>query len=226
MPPEVDRTARQTLLRHGGTADTQHANTWKFPPDSLDAAATELAENGYQFRVDCEPSPEIKGTQEGAAYLCLISEDVLDDLDPAGPQLAYADDGNILANSELISIIEPAVDGIRWSRHTRDDFWRLSQAHTIPEPIKIRTLFRKWPRPGGSWVISHDGREFITKPSIQFLARHGAGWTTEYQYREQTYKRPPLLLWGGHVISILESHGVQFADAPVYYLKETTETSS
>ncbi|MBC6458174.1 hypothetical protein [Actinomadura sp. HBU206391] len=203
-----------------------NSNIWQFSGDILESAVDVLADRGYEFRV-AYASPRIgeNVSTENAAYLCLLSEGDIDDLAP-GPQLVYSDDGYLLANQDLIAVVAPLARDAQWIPSSRPDFWFLSYAPTLPEPIKIRTLFKRWPRAGNEWALSHDGREFFTSQNGQAIVTYGIAWATEYQYREERYRRPPLLVWGGDVINALMANEVQFADQPVYYLREPVENSS
>ncbi|MDA3643899.1 hypothetical protein LZ318_33205 [Saccharopolyspora indica] len=217
----IDENTRSELINMGSILVERSPETWSLPPGKIDAAVEALANRKYEFQVfDLAPQDDIHPRAEQAAYLCPVPERELDEL-PPGPQLTYAEDGNIIANRDLIEAIAELTTDTQWTPHAREGFSFLSHAAKLPDPIRIRTLFRKWPRAGDKWVLSHDGREYLTDQNAKAISSHGLAWATRYQHREQVFHCPSILIWNGELIDTLIARKVHFSSSPVYYLRET-----
>ncbi|MCX2731949.1 hypothetical protein OOZ19_17035 [Saccharopolyspora sp. NFXS83] len=195
---------------------------WRIPDEVFDEMVDTLVGRGYQLRVTSPSLGKEVPRVEQAAYLCLVPEWQVDDL-PPGPKLTYAEDGKIIGNQDLVAAVAPLAPDVQWSPSDREEFWELSYAPDLPDPIEIRSLFKKWRRSGGKWVVSHDGREYFTNANAHAIAVNGMAWMTGYRHGGKILLSPPTLIWGGAVIDALVSRGIQFSGSPVYYLCESCD---
>lgn len=210
---------RSELSARGAVEIASDPEEWRIPDESFDEVVDELIGRGYELRVTSPRLEQGVPRGEQAAYLCLVPEWQVDEL-PAGPKLTYADSGDVIANRELVDLVAPLAPGVQWSPSDRAGFSSVSSAPHLPDPIEIKSLFKKWPRRGGLWVVSHDGREYFTDANARAIAAGGIAWVSGYRHGGATLPSPPTLIWSGVVIDVLVSEGIRFSSSPGYYLRE------
>jgi hypothetical protein len=215
---DVDDDSRAAIAGLGATLREQGPQVWEVPDSALDDAVDLLAARGHSFRARYSTEGFAQRAAPGVAHVGLISEETIDDL-PPGPKLFAADDGSLMATDDLVDRLSTVLSGVRWEPREEGGSYALSQARILPDPVVIRTLFRKWSRPGGRWVVSHDGREFMTSRNIDVITDSGVAWATEYLHDGEVYPRPRIAVFSRPVIDALVSWGVPFSNDPYYYLR-------
>ena len=192
---------------------------WSGPEDVVLPVYSELRRRGIQcyllhaFHPDASDRPERYG-----ALLSLIPESEAI-LRADFPALLETDDGRVtLANQPMLDLLVPVTKGVEWIRRADGPLSELVAAPSLPEPVVLINTFNFDRGTTGLWMIAHDGRMVLTESNLKFLHEHGLAWSDSYMVKGERYPVAPFLTFAGRVSDLLRSRGVEFSDAPIFFV--------
>ncbi|MFI6438197.1 hypothetical protein [Streptomyces sp. NPDC050759] len=192
---------------------------WTGPAKEVLSAYAELRRRGIQCYLlhDFEPGDSDRPENYGA-LLSLIPEDAVDLREDIPLLIGTEDESSSLANRPLLDLLAPVTKGVEWTPREDGILWELLRAPRLPEPVSLLTVFSKEQGSTGRWMISHDGRRVLTARNLEFLRECGIAWTDSEEVEGQVYPVPSSLVFGGRVVEVLVSHGVEFSDPPIHLI--------
>lgn len=222
LDEEADPQLHAFLVSQGAEAESGFGE-WRVPADSRGSVKEELQQRKLEFRLRYEFSAEpIDSVDELAAYLGI---DVLtaSRMTPSRPLLAKdPEEDSLIANTTMVDLLQPVTSELEWQRYddTIDDLWSLTSASELPDPIYTPHAFVTVQGGNGLWMVLDDGQSIITEPSLNHLRESGIAWTTKKVVEGRVLAHPAILVFGGHVLEIIDNHHVELAFPPLYLLHE------
>lgn len=200
------------LVAVGGTRvwDPHDTYAWYVPAAARAALLAELERRSaefvtfYQFVAGVDDPVE-----ERSAYLGLnvISPQ---EVSEEGPLIVKdPNDFRIVVDQVMRETLRPITRGLVWRAYEKEE--RLSfldSATELPDPIELPGAREVDELDDGSWDISADGREVMTRRNLEHLRIHGIAYSVAFKTREQIYRRRPFPVFGGKVIDVAERAGV------------------
>ncbi|MDX3454899.1 hypothetical protein PV396_23665 [Streptomyces sp. ME02-8801-2C] len=200
---------------------------WLVPVESKGSVKEELRRRGIKFHPRYEFL--VESTDEVgdlAAYLGI--EDLATGRveSPESTLLNDTETGQLVVGRGLLEQLLSVTSGLRWSRYEgSEELWTLGEVGTLPEPICTPHVFSAVQGGNGLWMVMDDGRSILMGESLEYLRIHGIALAAAKMVRGTILPHPPIPVFSGRVLEVLDRARVKLAFPPLYLVSEHYEIS-
>lgn len=218
----VHEGVRDLLATIGGRPDSLGPG-WLVTSEAEQRQVEEVLDRhgvSYDVYFSVTPAPGTP-SEELAAY---VSLEPLDECKVGASDLVLACDGDlsrVVASASLISRLRSRGIAIAMSSNIRHDgLYSLDSFLRLPDPVHIQRVMFQSQALDGLWAIQSDGREIVTRRSLETIRTSGLAITTSCYAngREFQWRRP--LIASGIFLDAIRAEVVGVSGPPTFLIVE------